>query len=63
VRQKAINHLGEFFGIGGIKPSRHAGGANFLLSAAAGLVWNRKNQSEEGKKNHKFGMGISHGIT
>ena len=62
-RQEAVNHLGEFFGVGRIKTSGHRGRANLLFSAAAGMLRDRKNQSTESEENQSLDMGILHGIT
>jgi len=63
VRQKTINHLGEFFGVGGVETSRHAGGANFRFGAETGIVRGRKHQSAECEENQNLSMRNLHGIT
>ena len=39
VRQKAVNHLGEFFGVGGVKTSRHARRRELSASRCGRIRW------------------------
>jgi hypothetical protein len=63
MRQKTINHLGEFFGVGRIEASGHSGRANFLPVAPTDLAWNQNQQSDEREGDQILDFGVFHDMT
>jgi len=63
VRQEAIDHLGEFFGVAGVEGSGDGGRANLLPVAPADPARDHSQHGKQRDGNQPLGFGVFHGIT